>query len=383
MRRLALSLAVAQLACGADATQPAAPPAQPAPIDFSAFDAAVEAFLAQHTLPGATVAVVHRDRGVVHTRGFGSFDAGRISLLASSSKILTAGVLSQLADQGLVDLDKPISTYLGAWGQHKTDITLAQMLSNSSGLVGLSDDPTYGKYICQYLSFSSLDDCGTSIYTADDAMDRVPPDTRFRYGGGQWQLAGALAEVVTGRKWADLVEETYRKPCGLGTLAYTNQFSDAFSAGGVQGAFGYPGFFHGDLADLPITNNPNLEGGAYATAGDYGQILLMHLRKGVCSGGRVLSEAAVARMQEDRIGKAYGGSTPDPTMPGYGLGWWVSRTEPGYVADPGAYGAMPWLDVRRGYGVMLILEADATLGAQLRLAVKPVLDQIFDALPKA
>lgn len=376
----ALVVAVAQLACGADPMQP---PAQPAPIDFAAFDSAIEGFLAQHGLAGATVAVVHRDRGMVHTRGFGAFDVGRISLLASSSKILTAGVLLQLADKGVVDLDEPISTYLGAWGQHKTDVTLAQMLSNSAGLVGLLDDPTYGKYICQYLSFSSLDDCGNSIYTADDATDRVPPDSRFRYGGGQWQLAGALAEVVTGRKWADLVDETYRKPCGLGTLAYTNQFTDAFNAGGLQSAFGYPTFFHGDVADLPLTKNPNLEGGAYATVGDYGQILLMHLRKGICSGGRVLSEAAVARMQKDRIGEAYGGSTPDPTLAGYGLGWWVSRDQPGYVADPGAYGAMPWLDLGRGYGVMIILEADATLGAQLRVAVKPVLDQIFDALPRA
>ncbi len=375
MSRTGALLLLTLWSCGAE---PAAPAPLP-PLDFSAFDAALAGFVADHSLTGATAVVVHRDRGIIHSRGFGSHDINRVSLIASSSKILTAGILLQLADRGLLDLDKPISTYLGAWGQHKTDITLAQLLSNSSGMVGLSDDPTYGSYLCQYLYFGTLEDCGNAIYTAKDDVDRVPPDSKFRYGGGQWQLAGAIAEVVSGRKWADLVEETYRKPCGLAVLGYSNHFSDAFNAGGgVQAAFGYPPFFHGDVADLPVTQNPNLEGGAYTTVTDYGEILLMHLRKGACSGGRVLSEAAVARMQGDRIGEVYGGTTPDPTLPGYGLGWWVSRQEPGYVADPGAYGAMPWLDLPRGYGAMILLEAEATLGAKARLLLKPVLDQIFD-----
>jgi hypothetical protein len=66
-------------------------------------------------------------------------------------------------------------------------------------------------------------------------------------------------------------------------------------------------------------------------------------------------------------------------MPGYGLGWWISRDEPGVMADPGAYGAIPWIDLERGYGVMIILEAEVVHGASMMQSVKPVVDGIFDA----
>lgn len=351
-------------------------------VDFVEFDATVQSFLDAHSLSGATVVVVHRDHGVLHQRAFGSFDVNRISLLASASKVLSAGILVRLADQGLIDLDAPISSYLGAeYGLYKTDITVAQLLSNSAGMVGLVDDALYGPYVCQYLPLGFLVDCAAGIYTADDAADRVPPDTKFRYGGGQWQLAGGIAEAVTGKSWHELVDETYVRPCGLETLGYTNQYAQAFmNTGGVSGALGYPSFFTGDLGQLMPTDNPNVEGGAYTNVRDYAKILLMHLRGGRCGDRRVLSEAGVARMQADRIGEVYGGSTSlDPTLPGYGLGWWVSREQPGFVADPGAYGATPWIDNERGYAAMIILEADSTLGAQLRMAAKPVLEAAIDA----
>jgi CubicO group peptidase (beta-lactamase class C family) len=141
-----------------------------------------------------------------------------------------------------------------------------------------------------------------------------------------------------------------------------------------------PRFFDGDISVLPFTRNPSIEGGGYTTVADYGEVLLMHLRQGVCSSGeRVLSRRSVARMQEDRILAEYNGTSIDPTMPGYGMGWWVSRSEPGVVSDAGAYGAMPWLDVERGYGVMILLESEAENGAYARLATKPILDAIFDA----
>lgn len=361
--------------------------AGPAPeLDFSTFDAALEAFLLENELEGANVVIVHRDWGVLHQRAYGSFTVDRISLLASASKILSVGVIMRLHDEGVLDIDAPISTYapvssdtVMGWEGDRS-ITLAQMLSNSSGMVGLIDDPTYPDYLCQYAFLGTLQSCGRNIYQADDADDLVPPDTQFRYGGGQWQLAGAIAELASGKSWAELVRETYVDPCGLETLAYTNQFAQAFADGGVDAALGYPTFFDGDVSVLPFTRNPSIEGGGYATVADYGEILLMHLRQGVCSSGeRVLSRRSVARMQEDRILAEYNGTSIDPTMPGYGMGWWVSREEPGVVSDGGAYGAMPWLDVERGYGVMILMEADAEDGAYARIATKPALDAIFDA----
>lgn len=344
--------------------------------DFSAFDQAITDFLSENQLEGASVVVVSRDEGIVHLKQFGSFEADRISLIASSSKVMSAGVLMHLADAGLLDVDAPVSDYLGDWGEFKTNISVAQMLSNSAGMVGLIDDPLYAPYLCQYLDGGTLSDCAKKIYTADDAEDLIPPDTEFRYGGGQWQLAGGVAEVVSGKPWGALIDEIYVQPCGLESTGYNNHYSKGFASGGVDGALTYPDFFQGDLANLGETQNPSIEGGAYTTARDYGKILHMHLTGGRCGDTQVLSQAAVARMQEDRIGEKYDGSSLDPTLPGYGFGWWVSREEP-VVADPGAYGATPWLDNARGYAAMVILEAKAELGVNLRIQTKPLLDDLF------
>jgi CubicO group peptidase (beta-lactamase class C family) len=351
------------------------------PFDFSEFDEAMDAFVRTYRLEGATAAVVHQEYGVVHVKGYGSFHRHRVSLIASSSKVLSAGILMHLEDEGLLDVDMPVSEYLSAWGEHKTDIAATQLLSNSSGMPGLLDDPLYGPYVCQYLNVGTLAGCAEEIYAANDEEDLVPPDTMFRYGGGQWQLAGGLAETVSGRTWHQLVEDTYVRPCGLSALGYNNHFSRSAVEGGVEGALSYPSFFDGDPDSLQPTDNPNIEGGAYSTAEDYGKVLLMHLREGRCGNHQVLSPAALARMREDRIGPAYGGVTLDPSLAGYGFGWWVNRANPSVVVDAGAYGATPWLDVDRGYGVMIQLEASALLSSLVRGQTQPILERIFDDHP--
>ncbi len=349
-------------------------------LDFSAFDEAVEGVLVDLDLAGATAVVVRRDEGVVHHAAFGEFEVDRVSLLASASKMVTAGVLMRLTDQGLLDINEPLGIYLSDWGERPTDLTAAQLLSNSSGLVGLVDDPTYAPYLCQYVPTGTLSECAGAIYTADDGDDIVCPDTAFRYGGGQWQLAGGLAEEVSGLTWAELIQETYVEPCEVTSLGYTNHYFQAFVEGdGTDGAFVYPDYVDGDPSTLPQTDNPNVEGGGYGTVLDYGTLLLMHLHDGECGAGRSLSPEAVARMAEDRIGEVYGGSTFASTWPGYGLGWWVSRDEPGVVADGGTYGAIPWLDRERGYGAMIVLESRYEHASVLYDAAKPILDGIFDA----
>jgi CubicO group peptidase (beta-lactamase class C family) len=361
-------LALALFGCDSSST-PGGPDAGP-PLDFTAFDQAIETFLTAQKLPGATAVVVHRERGMVHLKGYGSFAADRVFLVASSSKILSAGVLARLADEKKVDLDAPVGPLVRAtWGDGgKAALTVAQMLSNSSGMVGLLDEAAYAPYVCQFVVRGTLTACARTIYQAADADRVVPPDTQFRYGGGQWQLAGGIAEVASGKPWADLVRETYVEPCGATSLGYTNQFA--------RSGLGYPASFMGNPANLDQTENPSIEGGAFINAADYGKILLMHLRGGLCGGKRVLSEAAVARMQQDRLA-SYGGATQDPGFQGYGLGWWVDRGHPGVVSDPGAYGAVPWLDNPRRYAAFILLESGALLGAQLREQTRPLLEATF------
>jgi CubicO group peptidase (beta-lactamase class C family) len=340
--------------------------------EFAELDEVIDGFLEDRGLEGAGVVVVDRDDGEVYVAGYGDFDADRLYMIASSSKILSVGVLMRLADLGMLDIDEPIGTYLAEpFGEGKPELTLAQLVSNSSGLLGLVDNPTYAPYLCQYISAGTLSECAEQIYVAADEAERVEPDTAFRYGGAQWQLAGGVAEVVSGLSWPELIDETYIQPCGADTLGYGNEFQTS----GLE----YPAYFEGDVANLTETENPNIEGGAYVSVSDYGKLLLMHLRGGLCGETRALSEEAVERMQVDRILEEYDGTTGVGGMlEGYGLGWWIDRNNPGVFMDPGAYGAVPWLDLPRGYGAFIALESTSGVGAELAALAKPVLDGIFD-----
>ena len=325
--------------------------------DFAAVDEIVERFVAERGLNGAGLVVVDRDDGAIHEGYWGAFGPERVSLIASSSKMLTAGVLLHLADEGLLDVDTPIAEYVDWAAGHNPQITVAQLVSSSSGLPGLMPDPTYPPYICQYLPVGDLEECAEQIFTtAEDDADVVAPDSEFRYGGAQWQVAGGVAEAVSGRSWAELIDEIYVAPCGVDSLGYANHF------GQFQTGFAYPPQFDGDPSVLTETANPNMEGGAYVTAGDYGELLLMHLRGGTCGDVQVLSEAALERMYSDEIGAAFGGATSRGG--GYGFGWWHDPGS-GRIDDPGAYGAFPWLDLEGGFGGYLVVESDSGTGGQL------------------
>jgi CubicO group peptidase (beta-lactamase class C family) len=339
-----------------------------ATFDFSAVSPVVQAFVDSEGLNGAGLIVVDRDTGVIHEDYWGEFDADRVSLVASSSKMITAGVLLHLDDQGLLDMDAPVAD-VTPWGAGNPDIAPAQLLSNSSGLVGLLPNPGFAPYVCQYIVAGTMQACAEQIFTTpDDDADVVPPDTEFRYGGAQWQVAGALAEIASGKSWAELIDEVYVEPCDLETLGYTNQWTQ--SQLGASG-FEYPTKFDADPSTLLPTDNPNMEGGAFITTGDYAKLLLMQLRDGMCGDTQVLSTESLDQMHADRIGAVYNGDARPGV--GYGMGWWVER-ESGRISDPGAYGAVPWLDLEDGYGAYLVVESDAVTGNILAAQLYDIVD---------
>ena len=320
--------------------------------DFSTIGPIIEDFVAENELNGAGLIVVHRDEGVLYHDHWGDFSEDRISLVMSSSKMVTAGVLMSLSDQGLLDVNAPIADAV-EWGAGNPDITPAQLVSNSSGLVGLGPNPSYPPYLCQFINTAVLQECAETIMTTtEDDADITGPDVEFNYGGGQWQVAGGLAEAVSGKSWAELIDETYVQPCGLETLGYNSPFIP------LGATFEYPDGFDGDLSLLPPTENPNMEGGMYVTTGDYGKLLLMHLQDGMCGDTQVLSTDALAQMHGDRAAAVYDSEV------GYGMGWWVDRDN-GRISDGGAYGSVPWLDLEDGYGAFLVIEKTSDVGQNL------------------
>lgn len=361
-RCIALLLALALGAAGCGGT-PEAGTNGPS-FDFAAVDDTVATFVAASGLNGAGLIIVHREFGVIHHEHWGVFDEDRVSLIASSTKMVTAGVLLRLQDDGLLDIDMPIAEYV-EWGVGNPEITTAQLLSNSSGLIGLFEP---NPYTCMWVSDTTLQECAAEIMTTEaDNDDVIPPDTRFRYGGGQWQVAGGVAEAVSGKSWNELVHEIYVQACGLEVFGYSSPFDQVQMDG-----FKHPPGFKNNPDELRDSANPSMEAGAYTNTTDYGKLLLMHLRGGMCDDTRVLSSEALTLMHRDRIGAVYDGNAFGSGT-GYGMGWWVDRSN-GHISDGGAFGSAPWLDLDDGYGVFVLTESSSETSSALAGYLRELID---------
>lgn len=351
------------------ATTPAIEPAAEVPGtgDFGPVAAEAARFVERQGIEGAGLIVVHAEAGVVYEDYFGGFGPDRISLIASASKIISAGVLLHLDDDGVLDIDAPIEQSVD-WAVGNPEMTPAQLVSNSSGLVGLWPNLRYAPYQCQWSAETTLQACGQAIFNGEgDDTDQARPDTAFRYGGGQWQLAGAVAEAASGKSWEQLIDEIYVGPCGLDSLGYV-------SLGGIPlGSMRYPVGFGGDPSTAVPTANPTVGGGAHITVRDYGELLLMHLRGGRCGDTQVLSSAALETMQADRIAEVYGGNASSPGT-GYGMGWWIDR-DTGQLRDPGFWGAVSWLDSDNRYAAYVIVEERQAVGEALKRRIEGLIHE--------
>jgi len=358
-----------------DAVSPAAAAAESTSTGFTDVEAKVSAFVEGRNLNGAGLAVVDADAGVVYEAYWGEFGPDRISFFASSSKQLVAGIMFALQEDGLLDLNAPLSDIVGDdWGDlgEQGQMSVAQMISNSSGLVGLSPNPAYPPYLCQLSIDNELEACGATIAsTSDDEARVVPPDTQFRYGGGQWQVAGAVAEYVSGQSWDELLDSVYREPCGL-TESFG--FNNHWATLGAESLV-YPVNFDGDLNLLAPTENPHIEAGGYSTVPDYIELLLLHLRGGQCPNGSVLTQASLDEFHSDRVGEVWGGNAGSANT-GYGYGWWHDRTT-GRVSAGGAYGSVPWLDLDNGYGAYLVVEQNSSTGQALKGQIQDLIHEIM------
>jgi CubicO group peptidase (beta-lactamase class C family) len=340
----------------------------------------MQGFVDERGLNGATVVVVDRDDGIVHRANFGEFAPGRISLLGSLGDTFSAGVLMKLHDDGLLDIDAPISDAV-SWGSGMPDVTVAQLLSHSSGMLGGPTSGWYVPYQCANDYTDSLQACGEAIVTSpDDDADLIAPDTEFRWPqtGADLQVAGAIAEAVSGKSWAELVDETWVQPCGMDALAYKNPWNE-FTLNPVT--WGYLTEFGGDPSTLTATDNPSILGGAYATADDQAALVLMHLRDGMCGDQQVLSAEAIDLMTEDRIARVYGGGNVDffGNTWGYGMGW-VTDRDTGATLNGGIWGGGMALNRDDGFGFVVFLEATFLDGRALSTDSTVLFDSIREAV---
>ncbi|WP_143306571.1 serine hydrolase domain-containing protein [Chitinophaga vietnamensis] len=314
-------------------------------LDFSAVDTVLNDSVPLR-FSGRCYALIHVNGQTVYSKSYGGYDGNTRVLVASCSKWLSAAVVMRLVDEGTLRLSDTVGKFLPLFtSYHKGNITIAQLMSHTSGFPGNSSQG----YESDPLLTLSL---AADLIAKNVALIN-PPGTAFYYGGVSMQVAGRICEVATGKSWGALAAEKIFTPCGM-----TN-------------------------TDYGLSANPLIAGGGRSTANDYIRFLDMLANRGVATNGtRVLSSAAVDAMEQSQTAHVRVDYSPYPlallpTLPNfYGIGNWrdLAATNDAIVesCSPGAFGTHPWINYNKKItGILLTLlpanNEGATVGASLKV----------------
>lgn len=174
----------------------------------------------QHEVPGAAVAVLCENgvaeaaTGVLSTRTGVPVTTDSVFQIGSITKIWTTMLTMQLVDEGLLDLDAPVSRYLPGLrvggGEPDPAITPRRLLCHLEGFEGDVFTPT------------TLGHDAVERYI-DDVFPTIPqlirPGTLYSYNNAGFVLLGRLIEVLRGRPWAEVLQRHLAEPLGLSDVA--------------------------------------------------------------------------------------------------------------------------------------------------------------------
>lgn len=299
--------------------------------------------------------------GTLATCAAGDQTINSIKAIASASKMPSAAAILTLVDAGKLDLDTPISTYLSGsavtWPIGKNSITTRMLLNHTSGLPGINDSTQP----------SCLDDeTGTTLAScvqdiANTTLKSIPGN-RFNYGGADFQVAGYVATVISGKNWQQFFADALATPLALSTFTYGN---------------------------AATVTNPRIAGGGLSNVADYMKIIAMLQAGGIYNGRQVLSSSIITKELETNqiANKPVDYSPLDSTKyPGYAAGLFLSSASvyapsmgPEF-SDPGLFGTTPWFDNGAAYGAVLLISSNTSTGVAMWNAVRP---QILSRLSAA
>lgn len=137
--------------------------------------------------------------------------------IASLTKIFTATLILQLAEQGNIDLDQTFGKYLpGYKGPAGTRVTVRQLLNMTSGMRNMDDGITMEAAIKgeiqQYQKPHSSDEM-LALYCSDTLVNE--PGKKFDYNNAEYIILGKIIEAVSGNSLDKHLYATLFKPLGI------------------------------------------------------------------------------------------------------------------------------------------------------------------------
>ncbi len=302
------------------------------------------ALLAEHGVPGAAIAVtvdgevVEAAGGVLSKATGVDVTTDSVFQVGSITKVWTTSLLMQLVDEGLLDLDATLRSYLPDF--HIADesaaaaITIRQLLCHTAGFEGdIFTDTGKG------------DDCVQKyVATLGDLPQLFPPGEMFSYNNAGFCVLGRVVEVLRGKPFDDCVREHLFTPLGL-THACNGPYEAILHRAAVGHLQPDP---KADPVPAPVwaLARSNSPAGSMLTMSprDLLAFAQMHIDGGTSAdGSTVLSTAAVKAMQERQVTLPKLGLMGDA----WGLGWELFDWDGGTVIghDGGTIGQAAFLRI--------------------------------------
>jgi CubicO group peptidase (beta-lactamase class C family) len=215
-----LKLAAMAVVVAVSSAGRALPQALPAPPDLDVArvaawaDAQVQPAMQLSGIPGVVVVVVRKDR-IILSKGYGLADVGRAAPMradqtlldtASIGKSMTAVIVSQLIDEGVLDLDEDVNHYLKTSHVTGPKVTLRMLLGHR----GAFDSDLTGLFV-------PID--GDPGMTAAELTRRLRPVAApgwvTAYDNQGYGVIGLVLRETTGKPLAELYRERLFDPAGM------------------------------------------------------------------------------------------------------------------------------------------------------------------------
>lgn len=224
--------------------------------------------------------------------------------IASITKLFTAALVLQLRDEGRIELDAPVRSYLPRYaGNGAEKVPLRNLLNATSGLPNMDTVTSYeeavAKGIPAYQTPATTDQL--LIKYASGPLIRAP-GREFDYNNADYIVLGKVVEAVTGQSFADALAQRILRPLGL---ANTGMLVQSRVLPKLASTYFRPDKQQTFVNDLPMyPENWYAAGAMYATADDLSIFANSLFRK------RLLKPDSLKHLLTPGLGE-------------YGLGLWV------------------------------------------------------------
>ena len=267
---------------------------QPKALTAEAIDELVSRSMKAFDVPGIAVGVI-KDGKVVHARGYGlrslnsreKMDENTLVGIASNSKAFTTTALGILVDEGKINWDDKVRTYIPEFKLYDPyvteEFTIRDLVTHRSGLgLGAGDLMFYP---------------GSPDFTVKDIIHNLRflrqasgYRSKYDYDNTLYIVAGEVIARVSGKSWEQYVEDSIIRPLGMEKTGAS--FDRLPDRGNVIDAH-VPVNGKVQVVERHVSKVDNAAGGIYSNITDLNKWMQTLLSGGKYGGGRSLISEAV------------------------------------------------------------------------------------------